>query len=188
VVRPHVPGGRTSERWRVASHQWRVLVRRRSSDFVRHWYPDPAVLPTLGLQVTHRRSGRTAVAEDGRVRRPCPNQPGGASPRSPRWDNPIPSLVPHTGKGASVVRGLVSTRRSLEKLGMIAPFWPGVCATNLYDLPADSGLGCKGPERIFDGAGALKPWKASSATNETRINVALPSFPLRHAKPLTTGF
>ena len=39
--------------------------------------PDPAVRPTGGLQVTRRRSGtgRPAVAEDGRVRRTCPNQP-----------------------------------------------------------------------------------------------------------------
>src|SRR5271157_3597651 len=34
-----------------------------------------------------------------------------ASPRSPQWHNHIRCLVPHTGNGASVVRGLVSTRR-----------------------------------------------------------------------------
>ena len=31
-----------------------------------------------------------------------------------------------------------------------------------------SGLGCKGQERIFDGARAMKPWKTSSATYERR--------------------
>ncbi len=38
--------------------------------------PDPVVRPTGGLQVTRQRSGtgRPAVAEDGRVRRPWPNQ------------------------------------------------------------------------------------------------------------------
>ncbi len=36
------------------------------------------------------------------------------------------------------------------------------------NMPPHSGLGCKGPERIFDGATAMKPWKRSSATNETR--------------------
>ncbi len=35
-------------------------------------------------------------------------------------------------------------------------------------LPPHSGLGCKDPERIFNGAAAMKPWKASSATNEPR--------------------
>ena len=84
-------------------------------------------------QVTRLRpgTGRPSVAEDGRVRRPCPNQPGCASPRSPRSDNPIPCLVPRTGNGSTVVRCLVSTRRGSEELGMIARFWPGACATNL---------------------------------------------------------
>jgi len=84
-------------------------------------------------QVTRLRpgTGRPSVAEDGRVRRPCPNQPGGASPRSPRSDNPIPCLVPHTGNGATVVRGLVSTRRGSEESGTNPPFWPGACATRL---------------------------------------------------------
>ncbi len=99
-------------------------------DFVRRGSPDPAVRPTVGLQVTGPRS-ETAVAEYGLVRRPCPNQPGGASPRSPRWDNPIPCLVPRTGKRASDVRGLVSTRRGSEASGTNAPFWPGACATKL---------------------------------------------------------
>ena len=78
-----------------------------------------------------RQRSETAVEEDGRVRRPCPNQPEGASPRSPRWDNQIPCLVPHTGKGAAVVRGLVSTRRGLEESRKNAPFWPGAWATRL---------------------------------------------------------
>src|SRR5208282_6733272 len=64
-----------------------------------------------------------------------------ASPRSPRWDNPIPCLVPHTGNGATVVRGLVSTRRGSEESGTNAPFWPGVCATRLqHAAPFESWL------------------------------------------------
>ncbi len=35
-----------------------------------------------------------------------------------------------------------------------------------YSMPPYSGLGCKGPERIFNGAAAMKRWKRSSATNE----------------------
>ncbi len=35
------------------------------------------------------------------------------------------------------------------------------------NMPPHSGLGCKGQERIFNGATAMKPWKTSSATNET---------------------
>jgi hypothetical protein len=58
-----------------------------------------------------------------------------ASPGSPRWDNQIPCLVPHTGDEAPVVRGLVSIRRGSEELGMIAPFWPGACATNQRFAP-----------------------------------------------------
>jgi hypothetical protein len=84
-------------------------------------------------QVTRLRSGtgRPLVAKDGQVRRPCPNQPRCASPRSPRSDNPIPHLVPRTGNGASLVRGLVSTRVGSEESGTNAPFGPGACATNL---------------------------------------------------------
>jgi len=37
-----------------------------------------------------------------------------------------------------------------------------------YDLPPHSGGGCKGPEWIFKGATAMKPWKTSSATKEPR--------------------
>src|SRR5208337_4629868 len=94
----------------------------------------------------HRRpgTGRPAVAEDGRVRRPCPNQPGCASPKSPRWDNQIPCLVPHTGKGASVVKALVSTRRGSEESWMIAPFWPGACTTKLQHA-APFGSWLQGP-------------------------------------------
>ena len=73
------------------------------------------------------------------------SEPGGVSPRSPRWHDQIPCLVPHTGNGAPVVRGLVSTRRGSEELGMIARFWPGACATNLrFACPFGSWL--QGPE------------------------------------------
>ena len=63
---------------------------------------------------------------------------------SPRWDNPIPYLVPHTGNGAAIVRGLVSTRRDSEELGMIVPFWPGACATRLQHA-APFGSWLQGP-------------------------------------------
>ena len=122
-----------------------------------------------------RRRSETAVAEDGRVRRPRPNQPGGASPKSPRWDNQIPCLVPHTGKGASVVRGLVSTRRGSEESGTNAPFWPEACATRLQHA-APFGSWLQGPGVNLQRATAMKPWKTSSATNETRS--ACPSFAL----------
>ena len=111
--------------------------------FVRRGSPDPAVRPTVGLQVTRQRS-ETAVAEGGWVRRPWPNQPGSASSRSPRWDNPIPCLVPHTGNRATVIRGLVSTHRGSEMLGMIARFWPGACATRLQPA-APFGSWLQGP-------------------------------------------
>jgi|SRR5271157_667430 len=50
---------------------------RRSAICVRRGPSDPAVWPTAGLQVTRRRSWtrRPSVAEDGRFKRPCPNQP-----------------------------------------------------------------------------------------------------------------
>src|SRR5271157_263814 len=35
-------------------------------------------------------------------------------------------------------------------------------------MPPHSSLGCAGPEQIFNGAAAMKPWKRSSATNEPR--------------------
>src|SRR5271157_72514 len=98
-----------------------------------------------------------------------------ASPRSPRWDNPIPCLVPHMGKGASVVRGLVSTRRGSEESGTNAPFWSGACATRLQHA-APFGSWLQGPGVNLQRATAMKPWKTSSATNETRS--ACPSFRL----------
>ena len=55
-----------------------------------------------------------------------------------------PASYPHTGNGAPVVKGMVSTRRGSEELGMIAPFWPGACATRPQHA-AHAGLGCKGP-------------------------------------------
>jgi hypothetical protein len=70
--------------------------------------------------------------------------PGCASPRSPRWDNLMPCLVPHTGNGAPVVRGLVSTRRGSEEWGANAPFWPGARATRLQHA-APFGSWLQGP-------------------------------------------
>ncbi len=88
-------------------------------------------LPHAQVMRLRSGTGRPLVAKDGQVRRPCPNQPRCASPRSPRSDNPIPHLVPRTGNGASLVRGLVSTRLGSEESGTNAPFGPGACATNL---------------------------------------------------------
>jgi hypothetical protein len=89
------------------------------------------------------------------------------SPRSPRWDNPIPSLVSHAGKGAAVVRGLVPTRRGSEESGTNPPFWPEGCATRLQHA-APFGSWLHGPGVDLQRATAMKPWKMSSATNETR--------------------
>ena len=36
------------------------------------------------------------------------------------------------------------------------------------NMPPHPGFGCKDPERILEGARAIKPWKTSSAANETR--------------------
>ncbi len=86
------------------------------------------------------------------------SEAGGASHRSPRWDNPIPCLVPHRGNGTAVVRGLVSTRRGSEELGTIAPFWPGACATNLrFAAPFGSWL---------QGPGANLQWGRGDETVE----------------------
>ena len=98
-----------------------------------------------------------------------------AGSRSPRWDNQIPCLVPHTGKGSPVVRGLVSTRRGSEESGTNAPFWPGACATGLQHA-APFGSWLQGPGVNLQRATAMKPWKTSFATNETRD--ARPSFRL----------
>src|SRR5271157_1106581 len=59
--------------------------------FVRRGSPDPTVRPTGGLQVTRRRSGtgRPAVAEDGRVRRPLP-EPAFEAPDSGRAAVSVP--------------------------------------------------------------------------------------------------
>jgi len=45
--------------------------------------------------------------------------------------HPIPCLVPHTGNGASVFRGLVSTRRGWEESGTNAPSIPSALARGL---------------------------------------------------------
>ena len=42
-----------------------------------------------------------------------------------------------------------------------------------YNMPPHSGLGCKGPEGIFTGAAAMKPWKTSSAMYEPAMAVFL---------------
>ena len=58
---------------------------------------------------------------------------------------------------------------------MIAPFWPGSCATNLR-FAAPFGSWLQGLGVNLQRATAMKPWKTSSATNETRD--ACPSFRL----------
>ena len=51
-----------------------------------------------------------------------PESAWSASPRSPRWPDQIPCLVPHTGNRASVIRGSVSIRRGSEESGTNARF------------------------------------------------------------------
>ncbi len=69
--------------------------------------------------------------------------------------DPLPRTP--AGKGASVGRGLVSTRRGSEESGTNAPFWPGVCATRLqHAAPFESwlqgpGVNLKGPRRCSRG-------------------------------------
>jgi len=61
---------------RVAGGGW-AAKSKVASCFVRRGFPHSVVRTTGGLQVTGQRSGtgRPSVAEDGRVRRRCPNQP-----------------------------------------------------------------------------------------------------------------
>ena len=51
-------------------------------------------------------------------------------------------------------------RRGRMLLSGLGPAPPG------SNMPPHSDLGCRGPERIFDGATAMKPWKTSPATYE----------------------
>jgi len=71
--RPLIPAAFVANLFRSA----RASRPRRSADrgLVRRGSPDPAVWPTVGLQVTHRRSGTgsPSAAEDGLVRRPLPD-------------------------------------------------------------------------------------------------------------------
>ena len=78
------------------------------------------------------RSGQETLPEPG----PAPGHRDGTIDPLPR--------TPHTGDGAYVVRGWVSTRRGSEELGMIAPFWPGACATRLQHA-APFGSWLQGP-------------------------------------------
>ena len=103
------------------------------------------------------------------------SEPGGVSPRSPRWHDQIPCLVPHTGNRVSVVRALVSTRRGSEESVTNAPFWPGACATRLQHA-APFGSWLQGPVVKLQRGHGDEPWKTSSATNGTRS--ACPSFRL----------
>ncbi len=132
----------------VLAALWSRLLSLRIC-FVRRRSPDPrpsadrgslSDAPAVGDWESVGRRGRAGQETTGRTslrgawfkpRSGGRSEPGGASPRSPRWDKQIPCLVAHTGNGASVVRGLVSTRRGSEEWGTNAPFWLGSCATNL---------------------------------------------------------
>ena|GEM_PF-2114495 len=87
---------------------------------VRRGSPDPAVRPTGGLQVTRRRSGtgRPAVAEDGRVRRPCPNQRN-KSERKENTSQPqlcgTPGPLPASGTMIRTDRGARRPTRSDQR-------------------------------------------------------------------------
>ena len=65
-------------------------------------------------------------------------------------------LADEVGLGKTIEAGLVfrelKLRGLVERVLVVAP----------------KGLGCKAPERIFNGAAAMKPWKTSFATNERR--------------------
>jgi hypothetical protein len=67
-----------SGEWRENSDQWPVGSESEGRELARSARVSrpPAGGPTVGLQVTRQRSGtgRPSVEEDGRVRRPCPNQ------------------------------------------------------------------------------------------------------------------
>src|SRR5271157_4241872 len=162
---------RVSRHRRSAFGSARVSRPRRLAD-----RGSPGDAPPVGDWETVGRRGRAGQETTARTslrgnwfkpRSSGRSEPGGASPRSPRWDNPIPCLVAHTGKGTSVVRGLVSTRRGSEESGTNALFWPGACATRIQHA-APFGSWLQGPGVNLQRATAMKPWKTSSATNETR--------------------
>ena len=106
----------------------RVSRPRRSTD-----RRSPGNAPTVGDGGRRGRVGQEALAE-----------PAWKHSQVTAMGQSDPCLVPHTGNGATVVRGLVSTRRGSEELGMIAPFWPGACATRLQQA-APFGSWLQGP-------------------------------------------
>ena len=129
--RPLIPTAFAADLFRSAT----VSRPRRSAD-----RRSPGDAATVGDWESVGRRGRAGQETTGRTslrgawfkpRSGGRSQPGVACHRSPRWDNQIPCLVPHTCDGGTVVRGLVSTRRGSEASETNAPFWPGACATNL---------------------------------------------------------
>src|SRR5208282_2903990 len=125
-TRPTIPIKRQSTPPRNTPSPPRTLLRSNehprhdSSCHVRRGSPDPAVRPTGGLQVTRRRSGtgRPAVAEDGRVRRPCPNQRN-KSERKENTSQPqlcgTPGPLPASGTMIRTDRGARRPTRSDQR-------------------------------------------------------------------------
>src|SRR5208337_3595423 len=101
-----------------------------NSCHVRRGSPDPAVRPAGGLQVTRRRSGtgRPAVAEDGRVRRPCPNQapPAVLSPTGRRRPRSSSSGADSRARGSRRSHcwgGRAARVRTIAIAGHSPPVW-----------------------------------------------------------------
>ena len=148
----------------------RVSRPRRSAD-----RGSPGNAPMVGDWETCGRGGRAGQEA---LPEPVFEVPGSSrvaaadrsleAPAAGRRDGTIRSRASYpTGKGASVVKGSVSTRRGSEESGTNAPFWPGACATRLqHAAPFRSWLQGRGVN--LHRATAMKPWKTSSATNETR--------------------
>ncbi len=168
----------------VLTALWSRLLSLRIC-FVRRRSPDPVLRPTVGLQLTRRRSGTgsPSAVEDGRVRGPLP-EPAFEVPGSSRAAAADCSLqAPAAGRRDGTIRSPASylTRarerpssevwrqpagaRKIRGRSLLSGLGPAPPGSN---MPPHSGLVCKGPERIFTGAAAMKPWETSCATNEPR--------------------
>ena len=82
--------------------------------------PDP-IAGTLAGKKGYATPSRKTTPVGGTGGGPMARQHGTRQPAPGHRDgtNPIPCLVPHTGDRVSVVKGLVSTRRGSEELGMM---------------------------------------------------------------------
>ena len=108
-----------------------------------------------------RRGGHRGVtmARQHRTRQPAPGHRDGTI-RSPA-SYPTRARERQSSEVWCQPGGARKIRRRMLLSGL-GPAPPG------SNMPPHSGLGCEGPERIFAGAAAMKPWNTSSATNEPR--------------------